>query len=162
METRLTQTLVSALPRRSSVMIPGFIAVKAGMRSQGISLPSRMRQRSFSRRRCERGSLSISAQSSLTRPVSSVRLTPGLRSSTSDTRAPLTRALTALRLSWKPTGPSRPPSVKSMSPNSASASVPWTCRESWMFLRDTPQSFSPSSLSGVLRSMWRSLSSVSL
>ena len=31
-----------------------------------------------------------------------------------------------------------------------------------MFLRDTPQSFSPSSLSGVLRSMWRSLSSVNL
>ena len=95
---RLIHTLVSVRPLRSRVIMPGLHAVNAGMSSQGMSLPSRMRHFSFSLTPRLRGSLSICAQRSLTREVSSVRLTPDLRSTDSFTREPFTSALTAFLL----------------------------------------------------------------
>ena len=155
MFTRFTHSLVSVRPRRSRVYMPGFRSTNAGIRSQGISFPSNMRPFSFSRKRLERESASISFQRLFTRAVSSVSSTPGLRSRHSATRDPFTIAFTALRLILKPSGPSMPPSVKSRSPKSESASVPSIKRLTPTFLSCTPHSFCPLSLSGRERSICR-------
>ena len=122
-------------------------------------MPSIILHFSFSLSLAERGSVSTSFQSSFILSVSSVSGTAPLRSSTSDTLEPFSSDFTALRLTLNPSGPSSPPSVKSTSPKSESATVPSITSDNPTFLSCMPQSIRPYSPSGVLLSICRSFPS---
>ena len=75
--------------------------------------------------------------------------TPGLRSSENITFPPFIKAFTHLRLTWKPIGPSIPPSVKSTSPNSVSDFEPSNVTVRFTFFSLAPLRASPLPVIGV-------------
>ena len=132
----------------------GFVLMNPAMSCIGITLVSRTLKRSLYGLLALRLSFDTSFHKVLILTVRSSMSTAGFRSMDAHTLDPFMIELTHFLLTLNPIGPSIPPSVKSISPNSSSAVFPSMIRFSPTFFSWFPQSISPISDRGVLRSIW--------
>ncbi len=129
---------------------PGLHFTNAGISCCGRTLPSSTRKRSLYGFPALRLSLEMSSHNDMSLPDRASGLTAGLMSIDMPAFEPLMIPLTHLRLILNPTGPSMPPSVKSMSPNSVCAGFPSIMRVTLTFFSWLPHNALPASERGVL------------